>query len=181
MERRLLLKLMAAGFLPGAASQPGLVSIATAATAYQPQYFSMAEMGVLDRLTELIIPEDDHSSGAHAAELNVYIDVVVSDASDDVKQRWRKGLAAAAEETNRRFNKGLSDCDNGELDQVVAAMAANEQNPSTDLDRFFPLLKRATIDGYYTSKIGIHEDLQYQGNTAVSEFPGCTHEEHGRG
>jgi hypothetical protein len=180
MERRLLLKLIAAGFLPGAASQPGLVSIATGATAYQPQYFSTAEMGVLDRLTELIIPEDDHSPGAHAAELNVYIDVVVSEASDDVKQRWRKGLAAAAEETNRRFNKGLSDCDNGELDQVVAAMAANEQTPSTALDRFFPLLKRATIDGYYTSKIGIHQDLQYQGNTAVSEFPGCTHDEHGR-
>ena len=135
-------------------------------------------MGVLDQLTELIIPEDDHSPGAHAAEVNVYIDVVVSDANDEVKQRWRGGLAALAEETNRRFNKQPAGCETGELDHVVAAMASEEQNPSSVLDRFFPLLKRATIDGYYTSKIGIHEDLQYQGNTALSEFPGCTHEEH---
>ncbi len=178
MERRLLLKLIAAGFLPSAASQQGLVSIAAAATSYQPQFFSSSQMGVLDRLTELIIPEDDHSPGAHAAEVNVYIDVVVSEANTGVKRRWREGLAAAGEETNRRFNKELSGCDTGELDQVVSAMAANEQDPATALDRFFPLLKRATIDGYYTSKIGIHEDLQYQGNTAVSEFPGCTHEGH---
>ena len=177
MERRLLLKLIAAGFLPQAASQQGFVSIAAAAS-YEPQFFSAPDMGVLDRLTELIIPEDDHSPGAHAAEVNVYIDVVVSDANDETKQRWRKGLAALAEETKRRFNKEPAGCDTGELDHVVAAMAANEQNPSTALNQFFLLLKRATIDGYYTSKIGIHEDLQYQGNTALSEFPGCTHEEH---
>ena len=178
MERRLLLKLIAAGFLPQAASQQGFVSIAAAATSYEPQFFSAPDMGVLDQLTELIIPEDDHSPGAHAAEVNVYIDVVVSDANYETKQRWRKGLAALAEETNQRFNKEPAGCDTGELDHVVAAMAGNEQNPSTALDRFFPLLKRATIDGYYTSKIGIHEDLQYQGNTALFEFPGCTHEEH---
>ncbi len=35
-----------------------------------------------------------------------------------------------------------------------------------------------TVDGYYTSKIGIHQDLEYKGNTAISEFPGCTHAEH---
>ena len=178
MERRLLLKLIAAGFLPSSGSRQGLVSIATAATQYQPQFFSASQMGVLDQLTELIIPEDDHSPGAHAAEVNVYIDVVVSEASGDLKQRWQEGLAVLAGETKRRFNKEPVGCDTGELDHVVAAMAANEQNPSTALDRFFPLLKRATIDGYYTSKIGIHEDLQYQGNTALSEFPGCTHEEH---
>ena len=178
MERRLLLKLITAGFLPNAASQQGLVSIAAAATSYQPRFFSASQMDVLDRLSELIIPEDDHSPGARAAEVNVYLDVVVSEANSAVKQRWREGLAAAGEETSRRFNKTLSDCDAGELDKIISAMAANEQGPSTALDRFFPLLKRATIDGYYTSKIGIHEDLQYQGNTAVSEFPGCTHEQH---
>jgi hypothetical protein len=35
-----------------------------------------------------------------------------------------------------------------------------------------------TIDGYYTSKIGIHQELEYQGNTALAEFEGCTHPEH---
>ncbi len=37
-----------------------------------------------------------------------------------------------------------------------------------------------TIDGYYTSAIGIHKELEYKGNTALAEFPGCTHPEHQR-
>jgi len=41
-------------------------------------------------------------------------------------------------------------------------------------------LKRATIDGYYTSVIGIHQDLEYQGNQMVHDFKGCHHEEHSR-
>jgi len=37
---------------------------------------------------------------------------------------------------------------------------------------FFAFLRDFTCDGYYTSKIGI-EDLQYIGNVARSEWPGC--------
>jgi hypothetical protein len=39
--------------------------------------------------------------------------------------------------------------------------------------RFFNQLKRLTIDGYYTSKIGILEELEYKGNTILDEFVGC--------
>ena len=54
-------------------------------------------------------------------------------------------------------------------------MARNEGDPTTELERFFAVLKRSTLDGYYTSKVGIHEDLNYQGNSALADFPGCTH------
>ena len=37
---------------------------------------------------------------------------------------------------------------------------------------FFAFLRNLTCDGFYTSKIGI-ADLQYIGNTALREFPGC--------
>ena len=39
--------------------------------------------------------------------------------------------------------------------------------------------KDATIRGYYTSEIGIHRELTYQGNKFLREFVGCTHPEHG--
>jgi hypothetical protein len=35
-----------------------------------------------------------------------------------------------------------------------------------------------TVDGYYTSSIGIHQELRYQGNAYLKEFIGCTHPEH---
>lgn len=41
------------------------------------------------------------------------------------------------------------------------------------LETFFADTKQATIHGYYTSEIGIHQDLRYKGNTLLAEFVGC--------
>jgi hypothetical protein len=41
------------------------------------------------------------------------------------------------------------------------------------LEAFFADTKQATIHGYYTSEIGIHQDLRYKGNTLLAEFVGC--------
>lgn len=41
------------------------------------------------------------------------------------------------------------------------------------LDAFFADTKQATVHGYYTSEIGIHQDLRYKGNTLLAEFVGC--------
>jgi hypothetical protein len=43
----------------------------------------------------------------------------------------------------------------------------------TALDVFFTDTKQATIHGYYTSEIGIHQELRYQGNKLLAEFVGC--------
>jgi hypothetical protein len=45
----------------------------------------------------------------------------------------------------------------------------------TDLPevRFFIELKRLTVRAYYTSKIGIHDELEYKGNRILQEFAGC--------
>ena len=39
--------------------------------------------------------------------------------------------------------------------------------------QFFLELKRLTVRGYYTSKIGIHDELEYKGNRILTEFVGC--------
>jgi hypothetical protein len=39
------------------------------------------------------------------------------------------------------------------------------------------MAKTATILGYYTSEIGIHQDLHYQGNKMLPEFVGCLTED----
>jgi hypothetical protein len=57
-------------------------------------------------------------------------------------------------------------------------MAAGEAEPKTELEQFFARLKLMTIDGYYTSAIGIHRELGYKGNAVLSVFPGCNHSDH---
>ena len=51
-------------------------------------------------------------------------------------------------------------------------MASGEADPKTEEHRFFVELKRRTVKGYYTSRIGIHDDLQYKGNTMQEEYSG---------
>ena len=176
MERRLVLRLIAAGFL----APRGLVSIAQAQSTdeYKPSFFSKNEMAALDRLTEIIIPADDHSSGAGAALVNRYIDVMIGDGPAYSQNAWKNGLKIVNQESKQTFGKDFHKLAADEQDQIVAKMAKNEGAPTTELERFFGGLKRMTVDGYYTSKVGIHEDLQYQGNVPLAEFPGCTHPEH---
>lgn len=183
MERRIALKLVAAGVLAPAAygSRTGLVGIApaqAAATGYVPEFFTAAEMSALDRLGEILIPGDERSGGASAAHVDRYIDVMAAAGSEDAGRRWKSGLAAVDEAAQTVFGDAFVDGSPQQQDAVVAVMARHEGSPTNDLERFFALLKKTTIDGYYTSKIGIHDEMKYQGNTALAEFPGCTHPEH---
>ena len=47
-----------------------------------------------------------------------------------------------------------------------------------DGDPFSKLLKDLTVDGYYTSKEGLTQELGWHGNTFLTEFKGCTHADH---
>lgn len=124
-------------------------------------------MTLLDQVTDAILPSDDHSPGAHEAQVALYADLIVSNGPDNVKQDWRAGLRLLAAEL-----KGSS------LMEWLDMASANEHEPRSSLDLFFIKLKQTTVEGYYTSRIGIHQELRYQGNTYVKEFKGCTHEEH---
>ncbi len=181
MERRTALKLIAAGVAAEKleAAQHHLVAIAQAPGTYKLQFFSADQDALLDRLVEMIIPADDHSPGAREAKVSQFIDLMVASSNQGVQQQWIAGLKAVEAEAGRLFGKPFRKSSAGEQDQIMAAMATNEGKPSTELERFFARLKSMTIDGYYTSAIGIHKELEYQGNTALAEFPGCNHAEHG--
>ncbi len=178
MERRTLLKLVTAGVLP---ATNGLVQLACTQGGYEPEFFSRGELEALDSLTEAILPSDEHSAGARAARVARYIDVMVADAAEPVRESFRAGLLAVAELAKECYDRDFAACDATQQDAIMARMASNEEHPASETERFFAVLKRATIEGYYTSQVGIHDDLGYTGNTAIDEFPGCTHGSHSQG
>jgi hypothetical protein len=96
----------------------------------------------------------------------------------DLQERWKSGLNLVEMEAQKRANKTFLKCSAAEQDSILGAMAAGEADPKTELERFFALLKLMTIDGYYTSAIGIHRELQYKGNAVLARFPGCSHLDH---
>jgi hypothetical protein len=173
MERRAVLKLVAlAALSPKLNALPkdamrDMESAQAAPTAYTLQFFSEEESHLLDQLMEMIIPADDHSPGAHEAETHLFADLMVATSNAAVKKQWQDGIRLIREET-----AGSS------LSEALHKAAANEENPTTDLEGFFVLLKQMTVNGYYTSAPGIHKEMEYIGNTYLVAFPECTHPEH---
>jgi hypothetical protein len=175
MERRALLKIFAITAvshqlhaLPNAdMAGMQMTQAPQATTAYTLQFFTEEESQLLDQLMEMILPADDHSPGAHEARTNLFADLMVATSSDSIKNHWRDGLQLLREEA---ATSSLAD--------ALHKAAAGEENPTSDLERFFVSLKHMTVNGYYTSETGIHQELEYIGNTYLAAFPECTHPEH---
>jgi gluconate 2-dehydrogenase gamma chain len=181
MERRTVLKLIGAGVMTDelGVAQHHPVVLAQTSAALNLQFFSLQQEKLLDRLCEMIIPADERSSGAHEAGVSRFIDLMVAHSQPSIQQEWVAGLEGVENEARAQFRKRFLECAPEEQDRIMAGMAAEEFEPSTALGRFFVLLKSRTLDGYYTSQIGIHQELRYKGNRPQAEFIGCSHPEHG--
>jgi hypothetical protein len=55
----------------------------------------------------------------------------------------------------------------------VAAPTLDADDPRMPV-RFFRLVKNLTADGYYTSRVGLLDELGYRGNTFLAAFPACS-------
>lgn len=154
-SRREILKLAGGAFacLQLPAAEPGA-----------PLFFTAEEFALLDQLTELIIPTDGHSPGAHGAGVAAYIDRTVAEAYvPEEKTSWRKGLAAV----QRLLNES------GETPAgVLTRLAKNEKDPRTEAEKFFTQLKQTTAFAYYSSSLGIHQEMGYLGNVILPQFKG---------
>ncbi len=60
---------------------------------------------------------------------------------------------------------------------VPSRTEVSSDDPASSV-RLFRLIKNLTADGYYTSRIGLVDELGYTGNTALASFPSCTVREH---
>jgi len=164
INRRDLLKLASATFL---------TLQLPAAEPQAPLYFTKDEFALLDRLTDLIIPADDHSPGAHEAGVAAYIDRTVAEAFlAEEKDSWRKGLAAVNDLAQTTLGKPFLDATKEEQVELLRKMAQNESQPQTEPERFFTQLKQTTAFAYYSSSIGIHQDINYKGNVILQEYVG---------
>jgi glucoside 3-dehydrogenase (cytochrome c) hitch-hiker subunit len=184
VTRRTALKAFGAGV--GAAallpwlSDEGLLAfsrIQATNAAPAPKLLSKSQYATLETLAEAIIPTDERSPGAKQARVADYIDLLLSESDADVALQWLGGLAALDAEASARFNAPFIRLNGGQLDAILRDISRNETEPQTPLERFFAMTKQATIQGYYTSEIGIHQELRYKGNKFLREFVGCETED----
>ena len=142
-----------------------------------PRILSAPQLRTLETLVEAIIPADDRSPGAKQARVADYIDLWLSESDRHVVLEWTGGLASLDAEAATRFRAPFVRLTAAQLDAILADISRNERDPKTPLETFFVMAKQATVIGYYTSKIGIHDELHYKGNVFLREFVGCQTED----
>jgi hypothetical protein len=150
-------------------------AVAAAPLAAQPasRFFTAAEFRMVDELSEIIIPADDHSPGARAAQVAAYIDQTLAESFDEEpRQDFREGLQVVDKLCHEMHHVSFLDASPEQRVAVVARMARNEKNPKKPEEHFFARIKGSTAQAYYTSKIGIHQEIEYKGNTMLTEFVG---------
>jgi len=158
-----------------------------------PRFFSQAEYKVVARLADLIIPRTK-TPGAVDAGVPAYIDFVVSNNAPAGKL-CREGIAWLDIQSRKKHRKPFLELAEAqqvsmleplcqEADKIMDAPAGSGRRPGRRVSAgrmkagvaFFRAVKGMTADGYYTSKTGLMEELGYNGNSVLAEFPPCTHE-----
>jgi hypothetical protein len=144
----------------------------------KPGYFSDAEFEAISRLADLVIPETE-TPGALAAGVPAYIDSVVG-GNAELQGIIRPGLQALDRLARDKHGKAFAAITEEQQIAVLSpwADAADKQLRDHEGARFFRAVKNLTADGYYTSQIGLVQELGYKGNMALERFPEAAIPEH---
>jgi gluconate 2-dehydrogenase gamma chain len=146
---------------------------------YQPQFFTAPQYKTIETLTDLILPPIPDSEGkvqvgARDAGVAEFIDFMVfSDSS--LQPKFRNGLTwldHAASPASSSF-VSLSAAEQTALLERLAYKAKHKDGEKSG-QGFFLLVRKYTVMGFYTSKIGL-ESLDFPGLKFYSESPGCSH------
>jgi len=138
-----------------------------------PKFFTKDEFAMVDELSELIIPADDHSPGARAAQVAAYIDGRLAESfEEEPKKSWREGLARIDSLSREMHGQSFMRANPEQRVALLTRISKNEERPQAPEEQFFKMLKGHTARAYYTSKIGIHQEMEYKGNVLLQEFVG---------
>lgn len=140
----------------------------------QPRFFNNDDFATISRIADLIIPETD-TPGAVRAGVPSYIDLIIARNTDQQLVaadglRWID--AAAGSMAQKRFIELPEQQQLAILEPLCEASDSGKNNMGRNV-QFFSLIKSLTADGYYTSKIGLMDELQYKGDKLLSSYPSC--------
>jgi hypothetical protein len=146
---------------------------------WKPLFLSAQQDETLIAFAEAIVP------GSKTAQVNQFIDLLLSVDTDQHKKNFGESLGAFETESQKRFGKGYSSLDagqqNGLLTNAAARPVKNDsaggaENEDSGLHKHFENLKGWISGAYYSSEAGMRE-LGWTGDYAFASFPGCEHPE----
>jgi hypothetical protein len=150
------------------------------ATDWKPLFLNAQQNESLIALAESIVP------GSTKAQVNRFIDLLLSVDTDKHKKQFVESIAAFEGEAQKRFGKDFPALDEGQKSQLLtdaSAIPAKEHSDDagsgarhTGLHEHFENLKGWVSGAYYSSEIGMKE-LGWKADRVFASFPGCEHPE----
>lgn len=175
-RRYVITSMAAAAALLGTRGTSFAVNPAATVAAAVPaklKFFSTAEFAILDAFAEALIPTDEKSGGARAAGVAAILDERLAESRDpDWRESWHDDLAEVDRLARERFGKGFAAISDEQRGRIMHAISRNEADPKEAGEYAFGTFKWSIGDIYYRTRIGIHDDLEYQGNNYQEEFSG---------
>jgi Gluconate 2-dehydrogenase subunit 3 len=148
-------------------------------TDWKPLFLSPQQNETLVVLAERIVP------GSAKAQVNRFIDLLLSVDTEKLKKSFTDALAVFEGESQKRFGKGFPSLDSGQQNELLADAASrpakkesseSDEQKRSGLHEHFENLKGWISGAYYSSEAGMRE-LGWTGDYVFEKFPGCEHPE----
>jgi hypothetical protein len=149
------------------------------ASDWKPVFLSGQQNESLVALAETIVP------GSTKAQVNRFVDLLLSVSTDEHKNEFAAALTALEGESRKRFGKGFPSLDDPEKNMLLTDAAADpekngasigEEKEDSGLHKHFENLKGWVSGAFYSSEMGMKE-LGWNEDRVFASFPGCEHPE----
>src|SRR5262245_33086925 len=136
---------------------------------YVPTALSPHEYQTVERLADLIIPVENSAPGALQAGVPAWIDMLCA-VNDRLRTIYKDGVAWLDAATKRRDATDFASAP-ASSQTALLDLIAYRRNDSPELAggiQFFTWIRRMTVDGFYTSRVGMRD--VYLGNSPSATF-----------
>lgn len=154
-----------------------LLAAAPQGGTWTPAVLSPQQFETVGTLVELIIPTTD-TPGARAALVDRYVDGVLRTAAPSTRTRFLEGLSWIDSRSKVLFTQPFVGATSAQQTDLLMRLAATPSSEAEAGVQFFTAIKSMTITGYYTTEIGLRQELGDSGVLMLPSYPGCTHPEH---
>lgn len=136
---------------------------------WSPAFFTTEQAQLVTALAETIIPSDS-TPGAREAGVPAFIEDMVSKVyTEEQRARFMKGLEYYDDSARSAYGKNFVQCNSRQ--QFELASKFNVDALKNRGEPGFLLMKRLTMQGFFTSKIGATQVLQYE--AIPGKYEGC--------
>ena len=147
------------------------------AAAWSPAVLTAQQLGTVGTIAELIIPATE-TPGARAALVDRFIDGVLAAATPDVRNRFLAGLSWLDTRSRALFQVPFDAATTTQQTDLLTRVSAESSTEDPAGAQFFTAIKSMTITGYYSTEIGLRQELGDDGVLMLPVYVGCTHPEH---